>query len=165
MRDTNTFTRCLSRVFNNAKRSKHTQELLYAVGIYVNKTESTAGNDVFQICGRDVINIMLLSAVGNFVASPGDSASSSSSQSGSGSSSGRAMPSVVVDAYTGQLVMHTPYNAVRGYFVEALLVISIIVISRLTFVRNNVYTSTFEVKVAPSAVAAAASESITVVQK
>jgi hypothetical protein len=42
--------------------------------------------------------------------------------------------------------MHTPYYAVRGYFVEALLVISIIVISRLTFVRNNVYTTVVEVK-------------------
>ena len=58
----------------------------------------------------------------------------------------KSMPSVVIDTYTGQLVMHTPYDAVRGYFVEALLVISIIVISRLTFVRNNVYTTVVEVK-------------------
>ena len=48
----------------------------------------------------------------------------------------------VIDTYTGELVMHTPYDAVRGYFVEALLVISILVISRLTFVRNNTYTTT-----------------------
>ena len=40
------------------------------------------------------------------------------------------MHSVVIDTYTGELVMHTPYDAVRGYFVEALLVISILVISR-----------------------------------
>jgi hypothetical protein len=38
--------------------------------------------------------------------------------------------------------MRTPYDAVRGYFVEALLVISIIVISRLTFIRNNTYRTT-----------------------
>lgn len=37
--------------------------------------------------------------------------------------------------------MRTPYDAVRGYFVEALLVLSIIAISRLTFVRNNSYTT------------------------
>ena len=48
----------------------------------------------------------------------------------------------MIDTYTGELVMHTPYDAVRGYFVEALLVISILVISRLTFVRNNTYTTT-----------------------
>jgi hypothetical protein len=45
----------------------------------------------------------------------------------------------VMDAYTGQLVVHMPYDAVRGYFVEALLVISIIVITRISFVRNVTY--------------------------
>jgi hypothetical protein len=33
---------------------------------------------------------------------------------------------------TGMLVVHMPYDAVRGYFVEALLVISIIVITRIS---------------------------------
>lgn len=42
----------------------------------------------------------------------------------------------VVDAFTGKLAVHMPYDSVRGYFVEALLVISIIVITRLSFVRN-----------------------------
>jgi hypothetical protein len=88
---------------------------------------------------QDVVNMLLLAAVGNFVAGPGDTNISPQS-------SMKSMPSVVIDAYTGQLVMHTPYDAVRGYFVEALLVISIIVISRLTFVRNNVYTTVVEVK-------------------
>jgi hypothetical protein len=45
----------------------------------------------------------------------------------------------VMDAYTGMLVVHMPYDAVRGYFVEALLVISIIVITRISFVRNVTY--------------------------
>lgn len=86
-----------------------------------------------------MLSLLLLATVGNFVARAG------SSQGDSGSdrvSSMHGMPSVVVDAYTGQLVMHTPYDSVRGYFVEALLVISIIVICRLAFVRNNTYTTT-----------------------
>ena len=87
-----------------------------------------------QICGNDALNLLLLAVVGNFVSGPGDPAISSQS-------SLETMPSVAIDAYTGQLVMHTPYDAVRGYFVEALLVLSIIAISRLTFVRNNVYTT------------------------
>ena len=78
--------------------------------------------------------MMLLSVVGNFVSVPGDVSTSSQS-------SLETMPSVAIDAYTGQLVMRTPYDAVRGYFVEALLVLSIIAISRLTFVRNNAYTT------------------------
>jgi hypothetical protein len=86
---------------------------------------------------QDVLDLLLLAAVGNFVASPMDPNISLQS-------SMRAMPSVVIDTYTGELVMHTPYDAVRGYFVEALLVISIIVISRLTFVRNNTYNTTVQ---------------------
>jgi hypothetical protein len=84
---------------------------------------------------QDVLDLILLAVVGNFVVSPGD-------PNISPQSSMKSMPSVVIDTYTGELVMHTPYDAVRGYFVEALLVISIIVISRLTFVRNNTYTTT-----------------------
>jgi hypothetical protein len=57
---------------------------------------------------------------------------------GSGSSFS-TVPSVVVDTFTGKLMMRMPYDAVRGYFIEALLVISIIVITRLTFVRNVQY--------------------------
>jgi hypothetical protein len=94
--------------------------------------------DVLQICGDDVLKMILLASVGNFVASPSD-------PNISPQSSMKSMPSVVVDAYTGQFIMHTPYDAVRGYFVEALLVISIIVISRLTFVRNNTYNTVVHV--------------------
>jgi hypothetical protein len=83
---------------------------------------------------QDVIDLLLLAAVGNFVASPND-------PNMSPQSSMRSMPSVVIDTYTAELVMHTPYDAVQGYFVEALLVISILVILRLTFVRNNTYTT------------------------
>lgn len=108
------------------------------VGAYVNETASlspSSSGDVIQICGRDVVDLLLLAVVGNFVSTPDD-------PNLSPQSSMRSMPTVVIDTYTGELVMHTPYDAVRGYFVEALLVISILVISRLTFVRNNTYTTT-----------------------
>ncbi len=119
---------------------EYIQDMLGSVGVYVNKSDSSSSpfGDVLQICGKDVVDMLLLAVVGNFVAGPGD-------PNISPQSSMKSMPSVVIDAYTGQLVMHTPYDAVRGYFVEALLVISIIVISRLTFVRNNVYTTTFHI--------------------
>ena len=84
---------------------------------------------------QDCVDLLLLATVGNFVASPDD-------PNLSPQSSMRSMPSVVIDTYTGELVMHTPYDAVWGYFVEALQVISIIIISRLMFVRNNTYTTT-----------------------
>ena len=91
--------------------------------------------ECISVLWQDVLDLLLLAAVGNFVASPSD-------PNISPQSSMRSMPSVVIDTYTGELVMHTPYDSVRGYFVEALLVISIIVIARLTFVRNNTYVTT-----------------------
>lgn len=120
---------------------RYMQELMYAVGISVNETASAAANgmyegDVLQICGQDVVDLVLLSIVGNFVTNPSDPQLSSSSAAGGMAS---AMPSVVVDTYTGKLAVRMPYDAVRGYFIEALLIISIIVITRLSFVRNVTY--------------------------
>lgn len=103
--------------------------------------------DVLEVCGSDAIDLLLLAVVGNFVSVPGDVATSAQS-------SLETMPSVAIDAYTGQLVMRTPYDAVRGYFVEALLVLSIIAISRLTFVRNNVYTTVVHLPLGPGGDAA-----------
>lgn len=128
--------------------SQHTcvQGLLKNVGVFVNNSatqklnEGGQSGDVLQICGDDFVKLLLLAAVGNFVAGTGDTQLAV----GSIASSLESMPSVAIDSYTGQLVMHTPYDAVRGYFVEALLVLSIIAISRLTFVRNNVYTTVVE---------------------
>ena len=114
------------------------QELMYTVGITVNQTASVASNgmyegDILQICGQDVLDLILLSVVRNFVTSPSDPSLSPSTGAAS------TVPSVVVDTYTGRLVVKMPYDAVRGYFIEALLVISIIVITRLSFVRNVTY--------------------------
>ncbi len=90
------------------------------------------------------MDLLLLAVVGNFVAGPGD-------PNMSPQSSMQSMPSIVIDTYTGELVMHTPYDAVRGYFVEALLVISIVVISRLAFVRSNTYTTSVSLSMASAA--------------
>lgn len=54
------------------------QELLFSVGITVNETLSAASNgeyegDVLQICGRDVVDLLLFGIVGNFVTNPGNS--------------------------------------------------------------------------------------------
>lgn len=125
---------------------------MYAVGISVNETASAASNgmyegDILQICGQDVIDLILLAVVGNFVTNPSDPAITSSTYS--------AVPSIVVDTYTGKLVVRMPYDAVRSYFIEALLIISIIVITRLSFVRNV----TYKIQTAQGAAALASSSS------
>ena len=116
-----------------------------------------------------MVNLLLLGVVGNFVTNPGESFCCSQTAltacekpsalitllSGdpalSASNTASAVPSVVVDTYTGRLVVRMPYDAIRGYFIEALLVISIIVITRLSFVRNVTYKITL-----PATTAAAA---------
>jgi hypothetical protein len=117
---------------------KYMQELMFSVGIAVNETASAASNgvyegDVLQICGKDVLDLILLGIVGNFVANPSDPSLSPSTGAAS------TVPSVVIYTYTGRLVVRMPYDAIRGYFIEALLVISIIVITRLSFIRNVTY--------------------------
>lgn len=136
---------------------QYMQELMYAVGISVNETASAASNgmyegDVLQICGQDVVDLILLGIVGNFVTNPSDPQLSSSSAA----SASTTVPSVVIDTYTGRLVVNMPYDAVRGYFIEALLVISIIVITRLSFVRNVTYKITLPSAAAASGTAPAA---------
>ena len=60
------------------------------VGVYVNETASNTQNpeDTLQICGKDVVDLMLLAVVGNFVSTPDD-------PNLSPQSSMRSMPSVV----------------------------------------------------------------------
>lgn len=55
---------------------RYMQELLSFIGVTVNETLSAASNgqyegDVLQICGKDVVDLLLLGVVGNFVTNPG----------------------------------------------------------------------------------------------
>jgi hypothetical protein len=104
----------------------------------------------WQVCGDSILDMMMLSVVGNFVASPtslnNEATVPSVVRKPFTATAAQAPQNLkmcsfkqVMDAYTGQLVVHMPYDAVRGYFVEALLVISIIVITRISFVRNVTY--------------------------
>lgn len=102
------------------------------VNATVHADESSPDAFSIEMCGTDLLRNALLAVVGNYVSSPGDVALSPPSST-------QAVPVVVVDTYTGELVTHVAYSGVRGYFVEALLVVSIAVIARLTFVRNTPY--------------------------
>lgn len=108
------------------------QRFLGNVGVTVVPGSTAQSAFAIQICDKHVLRNVLLSVVGNFVLSPGDPEASPSSST-------QAPPTVVVDPYTWDLMTHVSYSGVRGYFVEALLVVSIVVIARLTFVRNTPY--------------------------
>jgi hypothetical protein len=99
---------------------------------------------VFRMCGDSVGRLMLLGVVGNFVTSP---SSSSSSSSGGGAASSQpassdTMPSVVIDAYTGRLEMVGSLSVMRAYFLETMLIISILAIARLALVHTVTRTTT-----------------------
>lgn len=70
----------------------------------------------------DLLRVAMLAALGNFVNAPGDHPGE--------------IATVAVDVYSGRIVVVPPYSALRESFLETLLVISVLVIARLTFVRH-----------------------------
>ena len=100
---------------------KHILSVLGDVGVYA----STDGNSIV-VCETQLLRLAMLGALGNFVTNPSDT---DVRQVGS-------LATVVLDAYTGRLIITTPYSALRSYFLETLLVISVITIARLAMVRT-----------------------------
>lgn len=90
----------------------------------VGVTHSVEGNSL-TVCESDILKVIMLASLGNFVTSPVDEIIGSAS-----------IAQVVVDVYTGRLVVVIPYNSLRSYFLETLLVISVIGIARLSLVRS-----------------------------
>jgi hypothetical protein len=90
----------------------------------VGVTHSVKGNSV-TVCESDLLKVIMLASLGNFVTSPVDEVIGSAS-----------IAQVVVDVYTGRLVVVIPYNSLRSYFLETLLVVSVIAIARLSLVRS-----------------------------
>lgn len=96
---------------------RNTMSMLGDVGVQVNGTVGT-----IQICEGDLLRLAMLAALGNFVNAPGDHPGE--------------IATVAVDVYNGKIVLVPPYSALREYFLETLLVISVLVIARLAFVRK-----------------------------
>lgn len=80
----------------NMAQTAYIQELMHAVGVDVACATEQQNTDstslvCMKVCGTDLMNILLLAVVGNFVTNPGDPAISATAQS----SSANAVPSVV----------------------------------------------------------------------
>lgn len=78
------------------------------------------------VCEDDLLRIGMLAVLGNFVSTPMDQEVQVPG----------TIATVVVDVYTGALVVIPPYNVLREYFLETLLVISVLAIARLSLVRR-----------------------------
>lgn len=100
---------------------KHILSILGDVG-----AQASPDGSSIVVCETQLLRLIMLGALGNFVINPLDSAVR---QAGS-------LATVVLDAYTGRLIITTPYSALRSYFLETLLVVSVITIARLTMVRT-----------------------------
>lgn len=83
----------------------------------------------FRVCGAgNATRLALLAAVGNFVSPAADQLGTTTG--------GARLPTVVVDARTGQLDLVGSLSAMRAYFLEAMLVVSILAIARLSMVQT-----------------------------
>lgn len=78
------------------------------------------------VCEGDLLRLGMLAVLGNFVTGPEDGRLGSPGSTAA----------VVVDVYTGALVVTPSYSVTREYFLEALLVLSVLAIARLTLVRR-----------------------------
>jgi hypothetical protein len=103
--------------------------LMSNIGIDTQRYTAGDPDVAFKVCDNDLIQIFLFAVIGNFITNPLD-------PDFSVQSSASNLASIVIDVYTGQLVIVNSYSAIRPLFLEALLVLCIIIIARLTFVRN-----------------------------
>lgn len=91
----------------------------------------------FQICTENVARILFFAVKGNFVTSPSDPTLAPHTDS-------ETLASVVIDVYTNQLKLVNSISTIRTYFLETLLVLSIVAIARLGLVRNIFVTKKIE---------------------
>ena len=95
------------------------------------------------VCQDRIVRALLLGVVGNFATNPSDPdllSSSASAGAGGGGGGGAAdsLATIVVDVYSGKLAFINPYNSIRSYFLETLLVLSLIGMAKLSLVRTVV---------------------------
>jgi hypothetical protein len=111
------------------KSFRYIHTLMSDIGIEATHYSANDSHVNFRICNHDLVEIILFAVVGNFVTNPDDTDFSTQSSASN-------LASLVIDVYTGQLIVVNSYNAIRSLFLEALLVICIIIIARLSFVRT-----------------------------
>ena len=71
-----------------------------------------------------------MGVIGNFVTDPSDPELLAESHGN------KALASIMIDVHTGRLTLVNSFNVLRSYFLETLLIVSVIVIVRLSLVRN-----------------------------
>lgn len=102
----------------------YTSSLLRLVGVEELSPAGESDMMTFQVCGIDMVKIFMLGIVGNFVTSDKKDEASN------------GLAKVVIDVYTGRLTLVNSFSVVRSYFLETMLIISILAIAKLTIIRN-----------------------------
>ena len=80
--------------------------------------------------------IALLAVVGNFVSPAPRGPSVAPGSVGGLGKPGASLPTVVVDVDTGRLQVVSSMSSLRAYFLEAMLVVSVLAIARLSMVQT-----------------------------
>lgn len=101
--------------------------LMSALGVTAQKILAADGVELYSLvlCREDTPRVMLQAVLGNLMPHPGED------RDWGGVSSAPALPVVVVD-HEGRLVVQTPFSTMRSIYLEVLVLISVLVIIRLT---------------------------------
>jgi hypothetical protein len=105
----------------------YTSSLLRLVGVEELSPAGESDMMTFQVCGIDMVKIFMLGIIGNFV---------TSTKKGADEASQNGLAKVVIDVYTGRLTLVNSFSVVRSYFLETMLIISILAVAKLTIIRN-----------------------------
>lgn len=106
--------------------------LISVLGVTAEKTLTVSGVKIYSLvlCREDIPKIMLQAVLGNLIPRPGED------RDWGGVSSAPTLPVVVVD-HEGKLVIQTPFSALRSIYLEVLVLISVLVIIRLTVLHQK----------------------------
>jgi hypothetical protein len=111
------------------KSFRYIHSLMANIGIEATHYSSNDADVKFRICNDQIVQILMFAVIGNFVTNPTDEDLSLQSTT-------KNLANIVIDVYTGQLIVVNSYNAIRALFLEALLVLCIIIIARISFVKQ-----------------------------
>jgi len=116
---------------NDHMRIAYEHMLQLMGGIGVSTEDSLVNGDVYSkwVCPEEIPRIFMLATLGNFLTSPSDS------RVWEGVSSSRKLPVIVIDR-TGKLIISNSFAQTRSMYLEALLLISVVAIARLSIFKT-----------------------------
>ena len=115
---------------NDHMRIAYEHMLMLMGGIGISHNDSHVNGDFYTkwVCPEEIPRIFMLATLGNFLTSPSDS------KVWEGISSSHTPPVIVIDR-SGKLTISNSFAQTRSMYLEALLLISVVAIARLSILK------------------------------